>query len=47
MNTEDLVVDDDAQGEKVEHVSEIMPNISISIFSSAFRIKAVRLGNTT
>lgn len=45
MDAEDLVVDDDAQGEKVEHVGKIMPHIGVAIFPSAFGVKAVGLGD--
>lgn len=30
---EDLVIDDDAQRQKVKHVCEIMPHIGIAVFA--------------
>ena len=43
MYTKDLVVDDHAQCEKIEHVRKIMPNIGVAVFSCALSVKAVRL----
>ena len=45
MYAEDLVVDDYTQGKEVEHVREIMPDISIAILSSAFCVEPIRLSN--
>lgn len=45
MDAEDLIIDDHAQGQKVEHVRKIMPNISIAVFSRAFGIEAVGLSD--
>ena len=47
MHAEYIVVDDDAQGEEVKHVGEIMPHACISILPIAFRIESVRLGDTS
>lgn len=44
MHAEDLVVDHDAQGEEVEHVGEIVPDISVAVFSGTLSIKSVGLG---
>jgi len=41
MHTEDLIVDDDAQREKVEHIRKVMPHIRISILPRAFRIESI------
>jgi hypothetical protein len=41
MNTKDLIVDDDTQGEKVEHVRKVVPHICVPVFPRAFRIEAV------
>ena len=46
VNTEDLVVDDTAQGEIVEHVGEVMPDCGVAVFPRAFGVEAVRLGDT-
>ena len=43
MYTKDLIVNDNAQGKKVEHVCEIMPDIGVPVLAGAFCIKAVRL----
>lgn len=43
MNAEDLVVDDDRQREKVEHVREIMPYVRVAVFARTLGVEAVRL----
>ena len=45
MHAEYLVVDHNAQGEKIEHVGKIVPNVGVAVFPSALRIKPVRLGH--
>lgn len=45
MNAKDLIVDHHAQGEKIEHVGEIVPNIGIAILSCALRVEAIGLGD--
>lgn len=47
MDTEDLVVDDHTQCQKVEHIGEIMPDIRITVFSCTFGVKAVGLGDAS
>ena len=47
MDAEYLVVDDHAQGKKIEHVGEVVPNIGIAVFSCALRVKSVRLSNAS
>ena len=47
VNTEDLVVDDTAQGEIVEHVGEVMPDCGVAVFPRAFGVEAVRLCNAS
>jgi hypothetical protein len=47
MNTKDLIVDDNTQSEKVEHVCEVVPHVGVPVFPRAFRIKSVRLGDTS
>lgn len=44
VDTEDLVVDDDGEGEEVEHVGEVVPHVGVTVLAGAFRIEAVRLG---
>jgi len=45
VHAEDLVVDHDAQGEEVEHVGEVVPDIGVAVFSCTLSIEPVRLGN--
>jgi len=46
MYAENLVVDHDAQRQVIEHIGEIVPNISIAVLPSALSVKAVGLGYT-
>lgn len=41
VDTEYLVVDDDGQGEVVEHVRKVVPHISVAIFAAAFSVETV------
>lgn len=41
VNAENLVVDDDAQRQKIKHVGKIMPYIGIAILSRTFGIKSI------
>ena len=45
MHAEDLVVDHDAQGEEVEHVGKIVPDVGIAVFSGTLGVEPVRLGH--
>ena len=45
MQTENLTVHKCCQWKVVKEVSEIFPNIGVSIFSQAFVIKSIHLGN--
>ena len=45
MQTENLTVHKCCQWKVVKEVSEIFPNIGVSIFSQAFVIKSINLGN--
>jgi hypothetical protein len=47
MDTEDLIVDDHAQGKEIKHVGEVMPYICIAIFACAFSVKTVRLSDAS
>lgn len=42
---EDLIVDDDREGEKIEHVCEVVPHIRVAVLARAFRVETVRLGD--
>ena len=41
MHAEDLIVYDDGERQKVEHVGEVMPDIGITILARAFSIKPI------
>jgi hypothetical protein len=43
VDTKYLVVDDDGQGQVVEHIGKVVPNIGVAIFATAFSVEAVRL----
>ena len=43
VHAEDLVVDDDGQGEEVEHVGEVVPDVGVAVFAVAFGVEAVGL----
>lgn len=45
VHAKDLIVDYHAKREEVEHVCEIVPNVGIAVFSSAFGVEAVGLGD--
>lgn len=43
MDAEYLVVDHDGQGEEVEHIGEIVPDIGVAVFAVTFSVKAIGL----
>jgi len=43
MHAEDLVVDDHWEGEEVEHIGEVRPDMGGVVLSNAFRVETVRL----
>lgn len=43
VHADDAVVDDDAEGEEVEHVCEVGPDVRRVVFTQALRVKPVRL----
>ena len=43
MDTEDLVVDHNAEGEEVEHVGEVVPDVGVPVFAGALGVEAVGL----
>lgn len=47
MHAEDLIVDDDTEGEEVEHVCEVVPDVGIAVFAGALGVEAVGLGDAT
>ena len=47
MYAKDLVVDNHAQSQEIEHIREVMPNIRIPILSRALRIESIRLRNSS
>lgn len=46
VDTEDLVIYNNTQSKKIEHVGEIVPDIGVAVFSSAFGVETVRLRDT-
>ena len=43
VDAEDLVVDDDRQGEEVEHICKVVPHVCVAILAGALGVEAVRL----
>lgn len=43
VDAEDAVVDDDAEGEEVEEVGEVVPYVGVAVFAVAFGVEAVGL----
>jgi hypothetical protein len=47
VHAEDLIVDDDGQGEEVEHVGEVVPHVGVAVLARALGVEAVRLCDAT
>lgn len=47
VNTEDLVVDHNAEGKEIEHVGEVMPHIRVAIFARTFGVETIGLGDAS
>lgn len=47
MDTENLVIDHDAEGKEIEHVREVMPDVGVAVFSCAFGVETVGLGDAS
>lgn len=47
VDTEDLVIYNNAQSKKIEHVGEVVPDIGVAVFSSALGVETVRLRHTS
>ena len=45
MKTEDLVVDKGREGQVVEEVGEVLPDVGIAVLPQALVVEAVDLGN--
>ena len=45
MKAENLVIDESGEGEVVEEVSEVFPDIRVAVLSEAFVVEPVHLGN--
>lgn len=45
VDAEYLVVDDDAEGEVVKHVGEVVPYVGVAVLAGALGVEAVRLGD--
>lgn len=47
MKTEDLVVNEGGQGEVIEEVGKVFPDVRVAVFSQAFVVETVNLGDLT
>lgn len=47
VHAEDLVVDDDGEGEEVEHVGEVVPDVGVAVLAGALGVEAVGLGHAS
>ena len=47
MYAKNLVVDDHAQRQEIEHVCKVMPDIRIAVLAGAFCVEAIGLGDAT
>ena len=47
VKTKDLVVDQRGQGQVVEEVGEVFPDVRVAILSQAFVVESIDLGNLT
>lgn len=45
VEAEDLIVDEGGEGEVVEEVGEVLPNIGVAVLAEALVVKAVNLGD--
>lgn len=45
VDAENLVVDDNTEGEEVEHVGEVVPNAGVAVLARALGVEAVALGD--
>lgn len=45
VEAEDLVIDEGGEGEVIEQISKVFPNVCISIFSETFVVETVDLGD--
>lgn len=45
VDAEDLVVDDDAEGQEVEHVGEVVPHVGVAVFARTLGVEPVGLGH--
>ena len=47
MYTKYIVIYNDAQCQEIEHISKMVPDVRIAVFPRTFRVKAVRLCDTS
>jgi hypothetical protein len=47
VNAENVVIDHYAQREIVKHIREVMPDIGVPVFPTAFRVEPIALRNTS
>lgn len=45
MHAKDLVIYDNTECEEVEHVGEVVPDISVAVFARALGVEAIGLGD--
>ena len=45
MQTEDLVLDEGGEGEEVEEVGEVLPDVGVAVLAQSLVVKAVHLGD--
>ena len=41
MHAKYLIVDHHREGEEIEHVGEVMPDVRVAVFAVAFGVKAI------
>lgn len=47
VKAEDLVIDQSGQGEVIEEIGEIFPNVGIAVFSETLIVETIDLGDLT
>lgn len=46
MDAENLIVDDNAQGEKIKHVREVVPHVCVAVLARALGVESIRLSDS-
>lgn len=47
VEAEDLVVDKGGEGEEIEEIGEVLPDVCVTILAKAFVVEAIDLGDLT